>query len=294
MRRHKIHFFEKIYLFEGKIEIKYSMDLWYCLVHFLLQFKRRVLKKMKPDYVFICLDSCRYDTFKEANAPNMKNLGTLRQASSFACFTPATILGYLMNFPPIGLNMGRLYPYKKWSWLPDELQKDGYSTAFLTANAVIALMDITLKGIFKKSFSYHEVIKYEGKTSVESIVTDSIRFLNNNDLTFLFLLLMETHTPMYNGKKAKIPFPIQRPSSVFTFQKEAVEYIDKKLKPLFETLAKRENPVEITITSDHGELLGPIKWGHNPGDLTIFKHSMIEFSDSLFEIPFIRGNLKKI
>jgi len=266
-------------------------DIWYGLVQFSRKINERMFRRMKKDYVFICLDSCRYDTFKEADAPNMKNIGKLRKAHSFSCFTPSTILGYLMNFPPIALNMGRLYPYRKWAWLPDELRKEGYATAFLTANPVIPMMDIALRGIFTKSFTLNEVLKYEGKTSVEAIVADSIRFLEGHSTVFLFLLLMETHTPIYDGEKAKIPYPIQRPSSVFSFQKRAVEFIDKKIEPLFDALRRRSRPAEVTITSDHGELLGPMKWGHNPGDLTIFKRSMIIFSEQLFCIPFIRGDL---
>lgn len=266
-------------------------DIWYSLVHFTREMKRNMTSKGKKDYIFICLDSCRYDTFNEANAPNMKSIERLEKAHSFACFTPSTILGYLMNFPPIGLNIGRLYPYRKWSWLPDEFKKDGYSTAFLTSNAVIPMMDIALKGVFKKSFTIFEVMKYKGKTSVEEILKDSIKFLNSHSPTFLFLLLMETHTPIYDGKKVKIPFPVQRPSNFFSHQKRAVEFIDEKMEPLFSFFRKNKRPVEITITSDHGELLGPIKWGHNPGDLTFFKRSMIYFSEQLFGIPFIKGNL---
>ena len=266
-------------------------DIWYGLVRFTRETNRRIVRRMKKDYVLVCLDSCRYDTFEEAHAPNMKSVGKLRKAHSFACFTPSTLLGYLMNFPPIGLNMGRLYPYRKWAWLPDEFRNDGYATAFLTANATIPMMDIALKGLFTNSFTLHEVLKYNGKTSVEAIVDDSIQFLDRHSPVFLFILLIETHTPIYDGKKAKIPFPVQRPSSVFSFQKRAVEFIDEKIEPLFSALRGRRRPVEVTITSDHGELLGPMEWGHNPGDLTIFKRSMINFSEALFEIPFIRGDL---
>jgi hypothetical protein len=265
--------------------------LWYGVVRFSLGLKRRILKEMKPDYVFICLDSCRYDTFEEADAPNMKSLGELRRAHSFACFTPSSILGYLMNFSPIGLDMGRLYPYRKWAWLPDELRRDGYSTAFLTANAVIPMMDLALNGIFKRSFTYHEVLKYEGPTSVEAIVKDSIEFLNLHGPVFLFLLLMETHAPMFDGEKAKTPYPVQRPSSVHEFQKRAIEFIDRELDPMLASLRERDNTVDVIVTSDHGELLGPMKWGHNPSDLTVFKRSMIEYSEALFEIPFIRGKI---
>lgn len=267
-------------------------DIWYGFVRFARETNRRVFRSMKKDYVLVCLDSCRHDTFEEADAPNMKSVGKLRKAHSFACFTPSTLLGYMMNFPPIGLDMGRFYPYKKWAWLPDEFRKDGYATAFLTANPVIPMMDIALKGVFSNSFTVHEVLKYDGKTSVEAIIDDSVKFLDRPSPVFLLLLLMETHTPMYDGKKAKIPFPVQRPSSIFSFQKRAVEFIDEKMEPLFTALRGRGRPVEVTITADHGEQLGPMKWGHNPGDLTIFKRSMIDFSEALFEIPFIRGELR--
>lgn len=266
-------------------------DIWYGLVSFFIETDRRIARRMKKDYVFVCLDSCRYDTFEDARAPNMKGVGKLRKAHSFSCFTPSTLLGYLLNFPPIGLNMGRLYPYRKWAWLPDEFGRDGYATAFLTANPVIPMIDISLDGVFSKSFAFHQVLKYEGKTSVEAIIDDSIQFLDSHSPVFLLLLLMETHTPIYDGQRAKIPFPVQRPSSVFSFQKRAVEFIDENMEPLFAALRGRRQPVEVTITSDHGELLGPVKWGHNPGDLTIFKRSMIDFSEALFEIPFIRGDV---
>ena len=186
-------------------------DIWYGFVRFARETNRRILRNMKKDYVLVLLDSCRYDAFEEAHAPHIKGVGKLRKAHSFSCFTLSSLLGYLMNFPPIGLDMGRFYPYKKWGWLPDELMKDGYSTAFLTANPAIPMMDIALKSVFTNSFTVHEVLKYDGKTSVEAIVNDSIKFLEGHGPVFLLLLLMETHTPMYNGEKTKIPYPVQRP-----------------------------------------------------------------------------------
>ncbi len=251
------------------------------------------MKVTKPDYVFICLDSCRYDTFEAADAPNMKSIGALRRAHSFACFTPSSILGYLMNFNPIGLDMGRLYPYRKWGWLPTELRNDGYGTAFLTANAAVAAMDLSLDGIFRKSFTVHEFLKYDGPSAVEAIVEDAVEFLGQHTPAFLFLLLMETHAPMYDGEKVKIPYPVQRPSSVYDFQKRAVTFIDGALEPLFDALRDRENPHDVIVTSDHGDLLGPMKWGHNPSDLTLLKRSMIHYSEELFEIPFLRGSVRQ-
>ncbi len=256
---------------------------------------KRELKNMvdteKPSYLIICLDSCRYDVFEEAEAPNMKSVGALNMAHSFACFTPSSIIGFLMNFPPIGLDVGRLYPYKKWAWLPSELHKDGYKNAFFSPNAVIPLLDLNLKGNLLKDFDRKEFIKYNDVTNVEAIAKDAADFFTENEATFIFILLMETHTPMYDGNKVKIPFPIQNPKSVHDFQRGAVEFVDKKIGVLLDEIKKSGKTTDVIITADHGELLGPIKWGHNPGDLTFYNKSRIEYSEDLFKIPFIRGTL---
>ena len=62
--------------------------------------------------------------------------------------------------------------------------------------------------------------------------------------------------------------------------------------PLFDALRDRGNPNDVIITSDHGALLGPVKWVHNPSDLTLLKRSIVRFSEELFEIPLIRGSVK--
>ncbi|MCW4013596.1 MAG: sulfatase-like hydrolase/transferase [Candidatus Bathyarchaeota archaeon] len=259
-----------------------------------IELKRRLYDLVgieKPNYLFICLDSCRYDVFKQANAPNMKAIGQLKQAHSFACFTPSAMIGFLMNFPPIGLNISRLYPYKKWAWLPVELHKEGYKNAFFSPNAVLPLLDLNLKGSLLKEFDVKEFIKYDKETNVDEIVKDALSFFNENELIYSFLLLMETHTPIFDGEKAKIPYPIQNPKSVFDFQMKAVEFIDEKMGILFDGIRDSGRKTDVIITSDHGELLGPVQWGHNPGDLTFYNQSRITYSNELFEIPFIRGTI---
>lgn len=260
-----------------------------------IKVKRDILQSMDPenkmDFLFICLDSCRYDVFRDADAPNMKSIGKLRRAHSFACFTPSSFVGFLMNFPPIGLNVSRLYPYKKWAWLPREFHRDGYRNAIFSSNVVVPLLDLNLDGAFLKEFDEKQFIKYEGESAVEEIVDDAIHFYASNDKTFIVLLLMETHTPIYDGVKAKIPYPVQRPDSVYSFQRRAVEFIDGKLSRLFDAVKESGRKTDVIITSDHGELLGPARWGHNPGDLTFYNRSRITFSEKLFEVPFIRGKI---
>jgi membrane-anchored protein YejM (alkaline phosphatase superfamily) len=266
-------------------------DYFYAFTKIKRDVCRMISPNSKTDLFFICLDSCRYDVFSNANTPNISKIGKLEKAYSFACFTPSSIVGYLMNFPPIGLNKGRIYPYKKWSWLPKELHKDGYRCAIFTPNVIIPLLDINLNGGFLKDFDEKQFLRYEGDTSIDPIISDAINFFNAHDKTFIFMLLMETHTPMFNGKKAKVPYPIQRPSSIYDFQRAAVEFIDERLEKLLTVIEDSGRKADVIVTSDHGELHGPVRWGHNPGDLTFYNRSRIFYSEKLFEIPFIRGKI---
>jgi membrane-anchored protein YejM (alkaline phosphatase superfamily) len=266
-------------------------DYFYAFTKLKRDVRRMIQPDSKTDLFFICLDSCRYDVFTEAKTPNIESIGDLQRAYSFACFTPSSVLGYLMNFPPIGLNIGRIYPYKKWAWLPKELHKDGYNCAIYSANVILPLLNINLNGGFLKDFDVKEFLKYEGDSSVDGIVEDAINFFNGHKKTFVFMLLMETHTPMYNGRKVKTPYPLQRPSSIIEFQRDAVEFIDAKLGRLFEAIRLSGRKTDVIVTSDHGELNGVVNWGHNPGDLTFYNKSRIYYSEKLFEIPFIRGKI---
>jgi len=273
-----------------------SSDLFYDFVKLRRNIGNKLNSSKDMNYFFICLDSCRYDVFKEAKTPNMDEIGETQLAHSFACFTPSTIFGYLMNFPPIGLNMGRLYPYRKWGWLPKELREHGYKNAIYSDNMVLPLIDLNFNGEMLKYFDEKQFLKYENNTNINEIIKDAINFFQQNSPTFIFLLIMESHTmeshtPMFDGKKSKIPYPIQRPSSMFSFQRRSVEFIDSELKILFDAIRESERKTDVIITSDHGELMNPIKWGHNPADLTFYNTSRIYYSDELFKIPFIRGKI---
>jgi hypothetical protein len=51
-------------------------------------------------YLLVTLDSCRYDAFVQADAPNMKTLGTLHRAMAPGYFTYASHAAMLMGFTP--------------------------------------------------------------------------------------------------------------------------------------------------------------------------------------------------
>src|SRR5271169_2331433 len=55
---------------------------------------------MPPSILFITLDSCRYDAFVEARAPNLKSLAPLHRAQAPSHFTYGSHAAFFMGFTP--------------------------------------------------------------------------------------------------------------------------------------------------------------------------------------------------
>ena len=55
---------------------------------------------MSSSILFITLDSCRYDAFVEAQAPNLKSLAPLHRAQSPSHFTYGSHAAFFMGFTP--------------------------------------------------------------------------------------------------------------------------------------------------------------------------------------------------
>ena len=53
----------------------------------------------KTNYAVICLDSCRYDSFKEAHTPNFEQVGSLKKVYSMAGCTLPSIHSFFLNIP---------------------------------------------------------------------------------------------------------------------------------------------------------------------------------------------------
>ncbi len=55
----------------------------------------------KNSFLFITLDSCRYDTFESTNIPNMKKIGPLHKAKSPSYFTFGSHSAMFVGFTPV-------------------------------------------------------------------------------------------------------------------------------------------------------------------------------------------------
>lgn len=242
--------------------------------------------------LFFCLDSVRYDTFMRADAPNMKAIGDVLDVHSFASWTIPSIMGYLFGWPPIGVGKyestpeeGKrfnLFPdHERFEWSPRWFQEKGYVTAFLSGNACIQNLDMQLNGVISKWFDYFTLFE-----QINEVVSPLERIVSTNSEKPLFIciLILETHRPYDYGEGEK-EIDLETPEKNLDNQKRAIEYVDTYFQKLMDILKKTHRTTTVIITSDHGDLVGPVYWSHDPST------SFLKFDEKLFQIPFIRGEV---
>lgn len=220
------------------------------------------------NYLIICLDSCRYDKFKNARTSNFNKVGNLQKVYSIAGFTPPAIFGFMMNHPQYNANQKCLISgiprmTLKWQtcWLPEELKKMGYFTAFITQNPWI----FKYKWVFGRGIDLLKGLEFNHVHAEDKIIDEDIKiFKTVKKPKFVFNLFMATHAPRPRGFEGSI------------------ELVDKEFGRLLPHLSN----TEVIICADHGELDGEGGGkGHNPAVSAVFH-------PKLFEVPFVRGVIK--
>jgi len=224
--------------------------------------------------LLIILDSVRYDRFMEAEAPELKSLGTVHKAYSHGTWTRPSVVSMLSGYLPQS-EAGQLY---KPSWVmlsPEVFHERQVKSYFLNANAWVHNM---------QPRRYVEKW-YPEPFSAPRMVKDAKKIMESNREFFVAMLIVETHVP-YDYKPSKSSKEIvelfkaynegkdnDAPRIARERQKEAISYVSKLLEPLF-SLADR-----IIVTSDHGDLQGENGLiGHDP---------TFGFHIKLVEVPLI-------
>jgi len=241
--------------------------------------------------LFVCLDSARYDTFEASNARNMKAMGDLKKVHSVAACTVPSMVAYLSGFPPIGAGRKDLFRRGdpgRYLWAPKFFSDLGWATAWISSNPALLHLDGGIAGGFSRFFKYFESMKYikspfRGQRSyTDQIVADleKIMALEKRSV-FMCILSMDTHRP-YNFAEGCCDIDPEDPEKNFINQVKAIEYFDSFFPRIVDQFRGR-GETDVIITSDHGELFGPVYWSHDP--TTPF----LEFDEKLFEIPFIVG-----
>lgn len=234
--------------------------------------------------LFICLDGCGYDTFISASTPNIDKIcGPAKAVHSFACFTLPSVIGHLQGFPPIGVGHN-LFPEigGNWAWTASahkEFRKLGYTTAFLSPNPWMVVMDKEFR-FFSKHCDVFKCLEYsQGPEGIKQIGADIAKIVTGDKPVFMYILLLDTHSPFPSATKG---------GSNRERQIETVEYVDSWIPEIIRPFKESGRDTRIILTADHAELLGPKHLGHDP------RSSDCEFASELFEIPFIEARLPSI
>ncbi len=238
--------------------------------------------KIEGDLLFIILDACRFDTFINAKIPNFRKIGGVSKAYSPACWTVASIPSYLYGCVPLGY-YDDSYTVRKGRYGFERFIKNhgNYWFGFYSPNPIIDEL--------KPLMSRYDIIRTTeyplDKPTCSNIFNDIIKDIKEKgDKPYnISTLFMETHPPIWNGKKH-----ISDPKKQFESQIKAVEYVDKQFGKFLDKFELRK-PTKVVITSDHGELMGErnekggLMYGHDP------RNNNLTFHSKLFEIPYIEG-----
>lgn len=237
-------------------------------------------KLPRQNEVIVVMDSVNYWVFNQAKTPNCRSIGKAVPAMSHSYYTPPSIEAMFRGAVPQPLD--RCYwPYGRYSTagenvlIPATMKKKGYNTYLLSSNLLIAVNEICAgKDVVASninSFQYEFLNSFKIKSSPDMVQW----FLDNvKEPYFVFMLLIETHTP-YMGIRGHAGYTMDN-------QVKAVEYIDKHLGTLFQGIRsrKRKHKTRVIITADHGEAWSPDgkeNGGHNPKNLHQFiKHDRMK------------------
>ncbi len=245
---------------------------------------------VKPEsFLFITLDSCRYDTFANADIPNLKGIGEWYEAEAPAAFTFPSHMAMFIGFTP-GVassrepirnpKAGRIWRMSNkeggekdtdYMRVPganifDGFNQMGYHTIGVAAMSWFNDRMPTTKPLvtYFKDFLYTY-------TDVDAQVGFSLKKLQAhiNKPVFSFINVGETHVP-YHHRGA--PWPItENPCIPFRDdnsrelsqerQRKCLEYADRKLGPIIKLFQK--SGASIVVCGDHGDCHGEDGlWAH--------------------------------
>ena len=244
--------------------------------------------------LFVCLDSVRYDTFEASNAKNMKAIGPLKRTHSIASCTTPSMIAYLSGYPPIGAGRKDLFrrgDRGRYKWAPKFFAKLGWGTAWLSSNTMMLQFNSNLEGAFSANFKHFKSAKYVEGTLHPSRVAATPEIIKDirkimaveRGSVFMSLLIMDTHRP-YNFADGYCDIDPSDPEKNFENQVRSIEYFDSLFPDIVNPFRGR-GVTDVIITSDHGELFGPIYWSHD----STTEHLI--FDEKLHEVPFIAGQV---
>lgn len=231
--------------------------------------------------LFVTLDSCRYDTFLAADAPNLKAVGELHRAMAPGNFTYGSHAAMFVGFTPgiaarsesfINPKFGKIFkiagggfPGKGTEFMTlagrnivDGLKRKGYLT--LGSGAVGWFNPQTETGQQLTQDFDHFYFPGDGHSLAKQLDWLTERLSTADRPIFAFLNIGETHVPYYF---AGAPWPLEvNPCVPFAETNDAaecrrrqiacLEFVDEKLAPLLHAFSDSS----IIACADHGDCWG--------------------------------------
>jgi len=267
--------------------------------------------------VFIIMDSCRLDSFINANTPNIDRIGKVEKRFSYASWTApshyAFTMGMLPHSSPTHVYASEVYKEEFALWtdrtgskelafrdflpelsLPKVLSKLGYETI-----ARVSMPVLNQYTLINQHFDDYKLM--DNHNNFAGMV-DEID-LSGDTPRYYFLNLGETHYPyMLNGDdlprisgvhgvfkslggnessnaaSSDAFFDAKQMKMLHDQQITCVEYIDGYVGKIMD---KAPENTYFIVTADHGELFGENGYfGHGP-----IMH------EKCFEVPYVEGKL---
>lgn len=232
-------------------------------------------------FLFVTLDSCRYDTFESANAPNIKSIGPLHRAQAPGNFTYASHAAMFVGFTPgvasertpyVNPKFGKIFrmdaggsgKYPPFAWVQGGSVMDGLkSLGYLTVGSGAANWfnpETPTGQNLTRDFDrfYHPGNTYSLGRQV-AWLQEQIDTAGSKRV-FAFLNVGETHVPYYHEDA---PWPrLPNPCVPFSEDNDAhecrrrqtacLEFVDQRLEPLL----RRFDGANVVVCADHGDAWG--------------------------------------
>jgi len=236
-----------------------------------------------PDVLFVTLDSCRYDAFAAAKAPNLKAIGPLVRAYSPSHFTYGAHAAFFMGFTPgdparpepyVNSKYAKIFrmtggghrgPGAPWIELDgrnliDGFRRRGYRTIGSGAVGWFDPATETGRALTSDFERYHYAGGPRFRTQREFLLAEIGRARAESAPVFVFANVGETHVPYWHegaswddSVNPCVPFAATNDAVESRRRQEAcIEWLDAEIAPLLAAFAG----AGVVVCSDHGDCWG--------------------------------------
>ncbi len=251
--------------------------------------------------LFITLDSCRYDTFVDAAAPNIKAVGTLYRAMAPGNFTYGSHAAMFVGFTPGVAHLAEPFVNPKFAKIfkmvasgfpgkgTEHLSLEGENIicgfkrkGYLTlGSGAVGWFDPATETGRHLSRDFDRFYYPGNNVSLEKqLAWLSEELASPKDPVLAFLNIGETHVPYYfdgapwePGTNPCIPFGKENDAGECRRRQRAcLEFVDEKLAPLLDAFRSATT----LVCADHGDC-----WGENG----LWEHGI--HHEKVLEVPLL-------